>query len=122
MRAAERPSLAGAFFAWREAGVGRRWVPCPRCARDVAARLLDNLLELLCPGCGRNVSLERARQLADAEGAPALLERLQALGVLSGEEAAALGEGAPSTAPTTAPTAARPSATTSPIGTALTGS
>jgi type II secretory ATPase GspE/PulE/Tfp pilus assembly ATPase PilB-like protein len=62
-------------------------VPCPRCDAQVWLALLENALELLCGGCGRNVSLERVRALEARDGAEALAAELVALGVLTAEEA-----------------------------------
>lgn len=81
-------SAAGTFFDWQPLGVGRRWLPCPRCKSRAPVALLENLLEVLCPACGRNVALERVRAYEADHGAAALAERLVALGVLSEDEEA----------------------------------
>jgi len=79
--AEERASPAGALFAWRPGGVGRRVVPCPRCGVGTPAAVLDNLCELLCGGCGRSLLLLHCRRVERAEGAEALAARLAALGL-----------------------------------------
>lgn len=85
----ERTTPAGEFFRWRPAGVGRRRLPCAACGGDVACELLDNLLELLCPACGRNVALERARAVEAEVGAEGLAARLEAMGLGPGGEVGA---------------------------------
>ncbi|MBX3466853.1 MAG: hypothetical protein KF878_08140 [Planctomycetes bacterium] len=83
----ERATPAGEFFRWRPAGIGRRAVPCPRCdGARTPVRLLDNLLEALCAGCGRNLAIERARAVEREQGAAALAERLLALGAVTPED------------------------------------
>ncbi len=78
----ERVTPAGDLFRWRPAGVGRRAVPCARCGAHTPVWLLENLLEALCAGCGRNLALERARVVERAEGALGLARRLVAAGAL----------------------------------------
>jgi type IV pilus assembly protein PilB len=73
---------AEVFFAWEPHGIGRRWLPCPCCESRAPAQLLENLLEILCPTCGRNIALERVRALEAADGAAALSACLVGLGVL----------------------------------------
>lgn len=92
----ERSTPANAFFGWRPCGIGRRWIPCPRCEARVPVQLLENLLELLCPTCGRNVALERARGVETEEGASALADQLLELGVLSESDRREGLEGVPS--------------------------
>ena len=44
-------------------------------------RVTEGLLETLCPACGKNLALGRARALLQAEGPAALVEALRALGL-----------------------------------------
>lgn len=86
----ERATPAGEFFRWRPAGVGRRGLPCPRCdGARTPVRLLENLLEALCAGCGRNLALERARVIERDAGPDELLTRLRAMGALDESDAPA---------------------------------
>jgi type IV pilus assembly protein PilB len=78
------------FFAWEPHGIGRRWLPCPGCDSRAPVQLLENLMEVLCPSCGRSVALERVRSLEASQGSQALADCLVGLGLLEPEEAKAL--------------------------------
>ncbi|RMG14892.1 MAG: type II/IV secretion system protein [Planctomycetota bacterium] len=77
----ERTTPAARLFAWRPWGSGRRALPCARCGALAPVWVLENLLEVLCPACGRNVAVERLRALAADGGEEAVRGALEALGV-----------------------------------------
>jgi type II secretory ATPase GspE/PulE/Tfp pilus assembly ATPase PilB-like protein len=80
------------FFDWTDAGLGRKRIRCPACGAAFELRLMDDILEAACPGCGRGPFFERARAIEAAAGADEVARVLVRLGVLAEEEVAAAAE------------------------------
>jgi type II secretory ATPase GspE/PulE/Tfp pilus assembly ATPase PilB-like protein len=80
------------FFAWTDAGIGRKRIRCARCGAGFELRLMDDILEASCPSCGRGPFFERARALEAEHGAEEIARALVRLGILTEDEAKAAAE------------------------------
>ncbi|RME74877.1 MAG: hypothetical protein D6776_04350, partial [Planctomycetota bacterium] len=76
----------GSLLSWERIGPGRRLVHCPRCGSPIELRLLDDLLEVACAGCGAQPVLSALRALERQAGWRAARDAIERLGIASAEE------------------------------------
>ncbi len=87
--AADAIATLADFFGWTDVGLGRKRAACRKCSTQLELRLMDDLLEVACPGCGASPFFERAEALERAYGAQGLGRILKRLGILTDSEVAA---------------------------------
>ncbi|GIW70913.1 MAG: hypothetical protein KatS3mg102_0455 [Planctomycetota bacterium] len=78
----------GSLLCWEAIGAGRRLIHCRRCGSPIELRLMDDLLEVACPGCGRQPLFEACHDFEAAAGTDAARQLLLSLGIASEDEIA----------------------------------
>ncbi|MHC4392844.1 MAG: hypothetical protein ACYS22_16240, partial [Planctomycetota bacterium] len=74
------------FMRWEPIGPGRKRTLCPRCGTAIELRLMDDILEVACPGCGCGPFFERAHDFEAECGTAATRGALVELGFVTDEE------------------------------------
>jgi type IV pilus assembly protein PilB len=90
----EAAMTLGALLGWEDVGAGRRLIHCRRCTSPIELRLMDDLLEVACPGCGAQPVFEAFRDLELDAGWESAQAALLELGVVDADEAASALEAA----------------------------